>query len=508
MRPPRCGAGLLRLIEDKTYLPRTLNFKGVVGPMKVLFAASEAVPFAKTGGLADVIGSLPKELAKQGLDVRVILPKYEDIPAQWTERMETVAVFTVRMGWRQQYCGILKLEHEGIPFYFVDNEYYFRRKGCYGYGDDAERFAFYCLAVMDAMQHIDFIPDVIHCHDWQAGMIPVLYRAHFSYQPRYAHIKTVMTVHNLKYQGVFGKEQFKDYFALGDEHFTGYALEQYGGASFMKGGLLYSDYITTVSPSYADEIQTPFYGEYLDSLLRSQSFRLKGIVNGIDYDELDPMTDPHLEVHYRDSVEDKRKNKLKLQERLGLPVREDVPMIALVTRLVEQKGLSLIDRVIEELMQLDVQWVVLGTGEQRYEQMFRWAAERYPDKMAACITFDEGLARQIYAGSDLFLMPSQFEPCGIGQLIAMRYLSVPLVRETGGLKDTVQPYNEFTGEGTGFSFAHYNAHDMLYTVQRAVSYYNQEEVWTNLLNNIKEKDFSWHRSAQQYAELYEQLAQG
>ncbi|MCS7459733.1 glycogen synthase GlgA [Paenibacillus doosanensis] len=473
--------------------------------MKVLFAASEAVPFVKTGGLADVIGSLPKQLAGQGLDVRVILPKYEDIPDQYAQAMETVSTFTLQMGWRQLYCGILKLEHEGIVFYFVDNEYYFRRRGCYGYEDDAERFAFFCRAVMDSLQHIDFIPDVIHCHDWQAGMIPVLYRAHFSYQPKYAHIKTMMTVHNLKYQGVFAKELFKDFFALGDEHFTGYALEQYGGASFMKGGLLYSDLITTVSPTYAAEIQTPFYGEYLDGLLRSQSHRLYGIVNGIDYAEFDPMTDPNLEVHYRDSLEKKQQNKLKLQERLGLTVRKDVPLIALVTRLVEQKGLALIDRVMAELMALDAQWVILGTGEHRFEQLFRWAQESYPGKVSANITFSEGLARQIYAASDLFLMPSQFEPCGIGQLIAMRYRSVPIVRETGGLKDTVQSYNEATGEGTGFSFAHYNAHDMLYTIERAVRLYREEEAWARIMDNIKQKDFSWTQSAQEYAALYEQM---
>ncbi|WP_281887071.1 glycogen synthase GlgA [Paenibacillus sp. YYML68] len=473
--------------------------------MKVLFAASEAVPFIKTGGLADVIGSLPKSLVKQGIDVRVMLPKYEDIPAAFTERMELAATFTVQMGWRSLYCGIFKLEHEGITFYFVDNEFYFRRRGCYGYGDDAERFAFYCRAVLDAMPHIDFVPDLIHCHDWQAGMIPVLYRAHFSYQPEYAHIKTLITIHNLKYQGVFGKELFKDYFALGDEHLHGYALEIHGGASFLKGGLLYSDYITTVSPTYAEEIQTPYYGESMDGLLRSQGGRLAGIVNGIDYEEYDPMNDPHLEVRYRDSLLKKQQNKTKLQEKLGLPVNKDVPLIALVTRLVDQKGLALIDRVIADLMELDAQWVIVGTGEHRYEELFRWAASAYPDKLSAQIKFDEGLARQVYASSDLFLMPSLFEPCGIGQLIAMRYRSVPIVRETGGLKDTVTPYSEETGEGTGFTFANYNAHDMLYTINRAVTLYRDADAWSNLMSNMKKKDFSWRKSAQQYVELYENL---
>ncbi|WP_248925516.1 glycogen synthase GlgA [Paenibacillus hamazuiensis] len=476
--------------------------------MKVLFAASEAVPFAKTGGLADVIGSLPKELAKLGTDVRVILPNYEDVPAVYKEQMETVATFNLTMGWRNLYCGILQLVHDGITFYFIDNEYYYRRKGCYGYGDDAERFAYFCRAVLDALPYIDFMPDIIHCHDWQTGMIPVLLRAHFSWQEPYKHIKTMMTIHNLMYQGVFAKEMFEDFFALGEEHFSGYALEMHGGASFLKGGLLYSDVITTVSPTYASEIQMPFYGENMDSLLRSQSHRLYGIVNGIDYDEFDPMTDPRVDVNYRDSFAKKQQNKLLLQERLGLPIRKEVPLIALVTRLVEQKGIDLIDHVIEQLLALEAQWVVLGTGEQRFERLFQWAADRYPDKLSANILFDETLARKIYAGSDLFLMPSKFEPCGIGQLIAMRYRSVPIVRETGGLCDTVQAYNEETGEGTGFSFSYYNAHDMLYTVERAVRIYSNAEAWAAILNNIKKKDFSWRKSAAAYAVLYDKLVKG
>ncbi|WP_426453672.1 glycogen synthase GlgA [Paenibacillus sp. S-38] len=473
--------------------------------MKVLFAASEAVPFIKTGGLADVIGSLPKELVKQGLDVRVILPKYEGIPEKYTAAMELVTSFHLQMGWRSLYCGIYQLVHEGIVFYFVDNEYYFRRQGCYGYGDDAERFAYFCRAVLDALPRIDFMPAIIHCHDWQAGMIPVLYRAHFEYQEHYAGIKTVITIHNLKYQGVFGQNEFRDYFTLGDEHFHGNALELHGGASFLKGGLLYSDYITTVSPTYAEEIQTPYYGENLDSLLRSQSHRLQGILNGIDYEEFDPMTDPSLEINYRDSLPKKLLNKMKLQAWLGLPVDKDIPLIALVTRLVDQKGLALIERVIHELLALDAQFVIVGTGEHRYESLFRWAADTYPDKLSAQILFDEGLARQVYAGSDLFLMPSLFEPCGIGQLVAMRYRSVPIVRETGGLKDTVLSYNEETGEGTGFSFTNYNAHDMLYTIERAVNLYRDPAVWSNLMANIKKKDFSWGKSAKQYGALYGSL---
>ncbi|MDQ0915566.1 glycogen synthase GlgA [Paenibacillus sp. V4I5] len=474
--------------------------------MKVLFAASEAVPFIKTGGLADVIGSLPKELTRQGLDVRVILPKYGDIPAVYREAMTKVITSDVYIGWRKQYIGIEMLQHEGVTFYFVDNEYYFKRPGIYGYGDEAERFGFFCRGVIEALPLLDFQPDVIHCHDWQTGMIPVLLKAHYQHLPFYSEMKTMSTVHNLKYQGVFDQSLLKDLFGLSDDHFTGTSLELHGGASFLKGGLLYSDRITTVSQTYAEEIQTPFYGEFLDSLLRHRKDQLTGIVNGIDYDVFDPMTDSHLVVNYRDSLPKKQQNKLALQERLGLPVNGDVPMIALVTRLVQQKGLDLIQHVISEILALDIQLVVLGTGDYGYEQMFRYAAQTHPHKVSAQIYFDESLAHQIYAASDLFLMPSQFEPCGIGQLIALRYRSVPIVRETGGLKDTVQPYNEFTGEGTGFTFSNYNAHDMLHIIRRAVFFYkNDREAWLKIQQNMKRGDFSWKKSAQQYIALYKEM---
>lgn len=331
----------------------------------------------------------------------------------------------------------------------------------------------------------------------------MLLKAHYQHLPYYSEMKTMSTVHNLKYQGVFDQSLLKDLFGLADDHFTGTALELHGGASFLKGGLLYSDRITTVSQTYAEEIQTPFYGEFLDSLLRHRKDQLTGIVNGIDYDVFDPMTDSHLAVNYRDSLPKKQQNKLALQERLGLPVNGDVSMIALVTRLVQQKGLDLIQHVISEILALDIQLVVLGTGDYAYEQMFRYAAQTHPDKVSAQIYFDESLAHQIYAASDLFLMPSQFEPCGIGQLIALRYRSVPIVRETGGLKDTVQPYNEFTGEGTGFTFSNYNAHDMLHIIRRAVFFYkNDRESWLKIQQNMKKGDFSWKKSAQQYIALY------
>jgi starch synthase len=476
--------------------------------MKVWFVASEAYPFAKTGGLADVIGSLPKELSKQGMDVRVIIPKYEAIPAHFKEAMEaqTIVHFDIQLGWRKQYCGIQSVEYEGVIYYFMDNEYYFKRSGFYGYDDEVERYAFFCRGAIECLPLIDFQPDVIHCHDWQSGLVPVLLNAHYRHLPFFASIKTVMTIHNLKYQGVFAKSKLQDLLGLSDEYLYGNQLELYGGASFLKGGLQHADKITTVSPSYANEIQQPYYGEHLDSLLRWRHNDLRGILNGIDYELHDPMNDPNLYMNYRDSLPKKRINKTRLQERLGLPVNEDVPMIALVTRLVQQKGLDLIAHVWPQLMELNAQFVILGTGEYRYEEMFRHAAREHGDKVSAQIVFDESLARQVYAASDLFLMPSQFEPCGIGQLIALRYRSVPIVRETGGLKDTVISFNEFTGEGTGFSFANYNAHEMLQTIKSAVYYYiHDREAWLKLMRNIKKCDFSWRKSAQQYVELYESM---
>jgi starch synthase len=474
--------------------------------MNILFAASESAPFAKTGGLADVIGSLPKELKRQGIDVRVMLPKYEDIPQVYKESMHTITSFEVTLGWRKQYFGIQSLEHEGITFYFADNEYYFKRSGFYGYDDDAERFGLFCRGAIEALPYLEFQPDVIHCHDWQTAMIPVLLKAHYSHFPFYENMKTMLTIHNLKYQGVFGRQTLQDLFGLTDDYFTGTTLELHGGASFLKGGLNFADRITTVSQTYAEEIQIPYFGENLDSLLRYRSNSLSGIVNGIDYESFDPMNDSVLVVNYKDSLSKKQQNKLALQERLGLPVDGSIPMIALVTRLVQQKGLDLIQHVLSELLSLRAQWVILGTGEYKYEQLLRDTAHAHPDKVAALITFDDGLARQIYASSDFFLMPSQFEPCGIGQLIALRYKSIPIVRETGGLKDTVQPFNEFTGEGTGFSFSNYNAHDMLFTVRRAIGFYEHDrDSWLKLHQNVKKSDFSWKKSAQQYISLYEEM---
>ncbi len=476
--------------------------------MNILFVASEAVPFAKTGGLADVIGSLPKALKELGMDIRVIIPKYGEIPKVYRDAMKTVATCEVQLGWRKQFCGIQQLDHLGVTYYFVDNEFYFKRNGLYGHDQDAERFAFFCRGVLESLPLLDFRPDVIHCHDWQSAMIPLLLKAHYAQLDFFQSIQTVMTIHNLKYQGIFPSAWIQELLGLSHHYFTGQVLEIHGGASFLKGGLHFADRITTVSPSYAEEIKTAYYGEHMDSLLRYRSRELSGIVNGIDYDLYNPMNDPYVVSPYRDSLSKKAKNKLDMQERFGLPIGEDKPMIAFVGRLVQQKGLDLIQHVLADLLAMqDVQWIILGTGEPRYEYMFSHAAWMQPHKIAAMISFDDALAHQIYAASDLFLMPSQFEPCGIGQLIAMRYRSIPIVRETGGLRDTVQPYNQFTGEGTGFTFSHYNAHDMFDAVQRAVHTYQHDPTsWHHIQNNMKKCDFSWKKSAQQYVELYLSLS--
>lgn len=475
--------------------------------MNVLMIAAEAVPFVKTGGLADVIGSLPKALRAAGADVRVMLPKYEDIPASWRDRMTPVASFSVQVGWRHQYCGIESLTVDGATYYFLDNEYYFKRSGLYGYGDDAERFAYFCQAALEAIPRLEgWRPDVLHAHDWHAALAPVFLKAHYAgWNEAYASMKSVFTIHNLKYQGVFGYGVLKDLLNLGDEHFHVNGLEYYGAVNYMKGALNYSDAITTVSPTYAAEIQTPYFGEGMDGTLRQRRSVLHGILNGIDDEGFDPARDPHLAVNYGPSRENKPANKAALQQEVGLPIRPATPVLSLVTRLVEQKGIDLISHVLDELLREDVQLVVLGAGDAVYEKLFRDAAYHHPQKLSANLKFDEGLARRIYAGSDLFLMPSKFEPCGIGQMIAMRYGTAPIVRETGGLADTVKPYNTYTGEGHGFSFRHFNAHEMLDTIRFALETYRDEAAWARVADNMAKQDFSWNASARRYMELYREV---
>ncbi len=473
--------------------------------MNILFATSEAVPIAKTGGLADVAGALPKALNKLGADTRVVLPKYGTIPAALAGRFEQILHFDVYFGWRKEYCGLLRAELEGVTYYLIDNERYFKRHGLYGYEDDTERFVFFCFAVMEAVRYMDFHPDIVHCHDWQTALIPFMLRTRYALDPAWAYTKSVFTIHNLKYQGVLGIPELQDLLGVGDETFNFDSLEFYGAASCMKGGLVYADKITTVSGTYAEEIKTEYYGERLDSLLRYRAGDLVGIVNGIDAEAFDPLSDAALHTPYRDSLALKRENKLALQRELGLPQSAKTPLIGIVSRLVEQKGFELIMATFEELLQEDVQFVVLGAGDHRYEHFFNDKAYWHPDKVKVWIGYDDSLARRIYAGSDMFAMPSQFEPCGLSQLIALRYLSVPIVRETGGLKDTVQAYNEYTGEGNGFSFANYNAHDYMHTVRRALAFYRDEKSWNRIVSNASKEDYSWGRSAKAYISLYTEL---
>lgn len=471
--------------------------------LKILMATSEVCPFAKTGGLADVLGSLPGVLNSQHAEVRVILPKYGSINEKLKKKIIHKCYIFVNVGWRRQYCGIEELEHNGVKHYFIDNEYYFNRENIYGYEDDCERFAFFAIAVMEALAKIDFIPDILHCHDWQTGMIPVIKEAHYS---KYKDTKTIFTIHNLKYQGFCGIDQMKDWFSLKDYFFTHDKLEIHGATSFMKGGLTYSNLLTTVSETYAREIRNPFFGEGLEGLLNARKNDLKGILNGVDYKEYNPLTDNLIYEKYgRSKLGGKLINKTSLQKELGLEVDENRLIIGLISRLVDQKGLDLINHVFDEIMSEGVQFVVLGTGEHKYEQMFRKAVSKYPGRVSANIKFNNTLAHKIYAASDLFLMPSLFEPCGLGQIISLRYGTIPIVREIGGLKDTVIPYNEFTGEGNGFGFVNYNAHEMLYTIQRAVRFSKKKTVLNKLRKSAMSCDFSWNASAKKYIELYKEL---
>lgn len=475
--------------------------------MKILFASSEAHPFIKSGGLGDVAYALPKALRKMGVDIRVIIPKYSDIKQEFKDKMITLETFNVPVGWRNQYGGLQYLEYDGIPFYFIDNEYYFKRPSSYGFYDDGERFAYFSRAALEAINHmVDFTPDIIHLNDWHTGMIAPIMKEHFKNNPRFKDIKTIFTIHNLQYQGVFPKETLGDLLSLGDNYFSEDMLKYYDGISFMKGGLNFSDKITTVSSSYAEEIKTPFYGEGLHGLMQVRSNNLSGIVNGIDTELFNPREDKELFYNFDyNDISGKAKNKLELQKSLNLPVNENIPMIGMVTRLASQKGIDLLAHIIEELLALNIQLVVLGTGEQKFEEMLRYYAGVSKDKLSANITFNNTLAKRIYASSDLFLMPSLFEPCGIGQLLALRYGTLPVVRETGGLKDTVHAYNEYTNEGNGFSFSNYNAHDMLYTIKRALNFYENKELWNNLVKNAMLIDNSWKKSALEYKNLYDSL---
>lgn len=476
---------------------------------KILFVASEAVPFIKTGGLADVVGSLPKCFNKDEFDVRVILPKYLCISDEWKSKMNYVTHFYMDLAWRSQYVGVLEMQYEGIQFYFIDNEYYFA--GAKPYGNiyqDIEKFAFFSKAALSALPSIGFQPDIVHCHDWQTGLIPVLLKDRFSDSEFYRGMKSVMTIHNLKFQGVWDVKTVQDITGLPAYYFTPDKLEAYGDANYLKGGLVYADAITTVSDTYAEEIKIPFYGEGLDGLMRARSNSLRGIVNGIDYDVFNPETDPMIDYHYnaRNFRKEKIKNKRALQKELGLTQNDSAFMVGIVSRLTDQKGFDLIAHMMDEMCQNDIQFVILGTGEEKYENMFRHFAWKYQGKVSANIFYSEALSHKIYAASDAFLMPSLFEPCGLSQLMSLRYGTLPIVRETGGLKDTVQPYNEYESTGTGFSFTNYNAHEMYNTLLYAMNtYYNKRREWNKIVDRAMAADFSWDSSAKKYAELYNWL---
>ncbi|MBR4539185.1 MAG: glycogen synthase GlgA [Clostridia bacterium] len=479
--------------------------------MKILFTASECVPFIKTGGLADVVGALSPVLAEKGNDVRVILPLYSAIPEAYVNQMKHELDFEVDLGWRKQYCGIESLVYNGVTYYFVDNKYYFGRSYIYGMGgDEHERFGFFCRGVLNCLPLIGFQPDIIHANDWQSGMIPALLRIQYSQLPFFSSIRTVYTIHNLQYQGIFGIQDVQDVLSLGDEYYTDDKLECYGCANFMKAGLVYADEITTVSPSYAEEIQTAYYGERMDGLLRARKDHLSGVLNGIDIIEYDPEHDPLIPARFTvDDLSGKVACKKALQEELGLDVEADTPIIAIISRLSNQKGLDLVDRVISEIMDEKVQLVVLGMGDAKYVNLFSWAEQQYAGRVAARFKMDGELAHRIYAGADMFLMPSQFEPCGLSQMVSLRYGTLPIVRETGGLRDTVLSYNEATGAGNGFTFFNYNAHDMLYVIRRAVFFYREkQDVWKLLQHRAMTGDYSWAHSAEMYLSLYKDILAG
>jgi starch synthase len=474
--------------------------------VKVLFTVSECVPFIKSGGLADVAGALPKELHSLGTDVRVMLPKYGKISNVYRNQMRKIKEFSVPLGWRKQYCGIEELMLDGITYYFIDNEYYFNRESLYGFNDDGERFSFFNKAVLESFVHLDFFPDVIHCHDWHTAMIPFLLRVNYYQKERYGFIKTVFTIHNLQFQGIFPKEVLTELLGINKRYFHPHYMEFFGNVNFMKGGILAADKITTVSPTYRSEIQSDYLGEKLDGLLKVRDDDLIGILNGIDEKLYNPQEDNYITYPYGISnLENKKRCKQEIQHHFHLPATKDSALMVMVTRLTAQKGLDLVKCVLDEILSDDIQMIVLGTGDWEFEQYFLRMGTKHPDKLKVQIGFDEGLAHRLYAGADLFLMPSLFEPCGLGQLIAMKYGAIPIVRETGGLNDTVQAFNEYTGKGNGFSFHDFNAHDMLYTIRRGIHFYHQKEVWEKIMISAMSKDYSWAQSAFKYNHLYAEL---
>ena len=478
---------------------------------RILFASSECVPFIKTGGLADVCGALPKEFDKEYWDVRVVIPNYTCIPEKYRKEFQYVSHFYMSAGpgIRDKYVGVLKYELDGVTYYFIDNEEYFRCD--VPYGDirfDIEKFIFFDKAVLSMLKHIDFRPDLIHCHDWETGFVPVYLKNEFAADPFYQGIKSIMTIHNLRFQGIWDVKTIRNLSGFNLSLFAPDKLEFKKDANMLKGGLVYADYITTVSDTYANEIQSPYYGEGLNGLLSARHFDMQGIVNGIDYKVYDPKTDEKIYQNYdlTDFRKQKVKNKLKLQEELGLQVDKKKFMIGLISRLTDQKGLDLIAYAMERIVDEHTQFVVIGTGDAQYENMFRHYAWKYPGQVSANICYSDDLAHKLYAAADAFLMPSAFEPCGSTQLISFRYGTVPIVRETGGLKDTVIPYNEYEDTGDGFSFTNYNGDDMLYVINFAKRiFFEKKRQWNHMIDRGMEKDFSWGASKFRYEGLYRYL---
>lgn len=475
--------------------------------MNILYVTSEAVPFCKTGGLADVAGSLPPSLAANGDRVSVILPLYETVKDKWGEKLHFERWTNVRLAWREVYCGLFSFEYEGVTWYFVDNESYFRRSDLYGYYDDGERFAFFSRAVTELLRSLPEKPDVVHCNDWQSALVPVYIRDEAVRDDFYRSIRTVITVHNIEYQGRYGRETVEDLFGLDRGWFDGGTIEFGGDVNLLKGGIVTADAVTAVSPTYARELKCAYFAHGLENVMRMSEGKLHGVLNGIDMKRYDPAHDESLAAPYSaDDLTGKRQDKAALQKLLGLREAPGTPILAMVTRLVSHKGLDLVCETLDTIMEKDVQFVVLGKGDAKYETFFEYAKQRYGGRMAVHLGYSEQLAMQIYAGADLFLMPSKSEPCGLSQMIAMRYGTVPIVRETGGLKDTVHAYEAWNGAGNGFSFADYNAGDMCHVVCQAIDlYHNNRDVYALLQKRGMTADFSWKRSAQAYRDIYSSI---
>ncbi len=471
--------------------------------MKCLFVTSEAQPFAASGGLADVSGSLPHALRQRLIGCRIVMPLYEDIPDELKESMRFLTSFSVPVAWRRQYCGVFESRFDGVIYYFIDNQYYFKRQGMYGHYDDAERFAFFSRAVLEMLPFIDFKPDIIHCNDWQTALVPTYYNLFYSQSDWYKGIKTVFTIHNIQYQGKYGSELYDEVVGIPPQSRS--ILDFDGCINFVKGAIETSNRVTTVSPSYSWEIRDPWFSNGLDSILNARAWKIRGILNGIDTASYDPATDSEIYAHF--SVNDlsgRTVNKRKLQERLGLEQNVETPIIAMVTRLVSHKGLDLVKAALDQIMtEEDIQFVILGSGDWEYESFFRSMQGKYPGRISACHGFIPELSRKIYAGADMFLMPSKSEPCGLSQMIALRYGAIPIVREVGGLRDSIQ--DSGTGEGNGFTFKNYDAMDMINCIRRAIAGYWQHDGWKTLIKRAMECDNSWVRSATEYINLYREV---